>query len=85
MTRSEGGSLTTWDVTNAQKSFGFVTTSYFDLGPIRPGLTFQAIQARGVTLTTTTMNTYDKFGGLFGGSGNNCDTFARRLYQDISG
>ncbi|KAJ5620838.1 hypothetical protein N7510_004822 [Penicillium lagena] len=56
-----------WEVENAKKHYG----------PIRQGLTYEIVRARGEQLANT-MGNYHKLW-------NNCDTFAQRLYRDISG
>ncbi|OKL55264.1 hypothetical protein UA08_09465 [Talaromyces atroroseus] len=69
-------SAATWDGDNAKRTYGPFTVVYSDLGPIRQGLDFAQIQARGQVLANT-MGPYVYWT-------NNCNTFATRLYQDIA-
>lgn len=64
-------SKTTWDISNQNKG-----VTYSNLGPIRPGLTYEIVAARGTTIANT--------GPPYNYVTNNCDTFARRLYSDVS-
>lgn len=74
---TRGKSAITWDIGNAQRVTGCLTVAYASYGPIRAGLTYQIIAARGTTIAAT--------GGNYVYVSNNCRTFAGHLYADISG
>ena len=69
-------SRASWDIDNAGRSYGPFGISYYDKGPIRPGLTYNQIRALGEQLASTN--------GPYNYVTNNCQTFAEKLYERIS-
>ena len=61
----------TWVSSNIGKG-----ATYYNLGPIRAGLDYAIISARGKVIADT--------GGNYNYLFNNCDTFANKLYKDIA-